>query len=219
MNGSYEEFINLLDSGNKEETVEYTLSRLKNRNTDIVTLYTKILGPALNSWKCDHEKSSLCIWKEHIRSSIVRTIIECSYPYVLKERKEVYKLKSNKQVAVVCPPYELHEIGIRMVADFFALAGYNVTYVGSNTPISCFIEALESTYYEYVAIGVANYYNLFKTQKLVEKIKQISPETKIIVGGLAFDKNREFCEKLTVYKCIKDFKEILELGRGEPHEA
>lgn len=219
MNSSYEEFMKLLDSENKETAVEYILSRLKSQSTDIVTLYTRILGPALNNWECDHEKNSLCIWREHIRSSIVRTVVECVYPYVLKERKEVYKLKNNKKVAVVCPPYELHEIGIRMVSDFFTIAGYNTTYVGSNTPADSFIEALRKNTYDYVAIGVTNYYNLFKTQKLVEQIKQTNPETKIIVGGLAFDKNREFCEKLAVYKCIRDFEEILELGRGEPHEA
>jgi len=29
--------------------------------------------------------ADVCVWKEHVRTSIVRTVVEAAYPYVVKE--------------------------------------------------------------------------------------------------------------------------------------
>ena len=219
MNGFYDEFVTILDSENKAKAVEYILSKLSAGSIDVKTMYTEILTPALNNWNCDHEKNSLCIWKEHVRSSIIRTVIECTYPYVLKEMKEKYGLKNGKRIAVVCPPDELHEIGPRITADFFILAGYSVVYVGSNTPADSFLGAIKSYSFDYIAIGVTNYYNIFKTQALIRDIRTVDPKIKIILGGLAFKSDPELYRRIDGDMHLNGFDEILALGKGDSDEA
>jgi MerR family transcriptional regulator, light-induced transcriptional regulator len=141
MHKYYSEFMKIIESENREALLKLTLSKLQNNELDIVCLYTEILAPSLNNM-IQGEKDKAFIWREHVRSSIIRTIIENCYPYVIKEREEKYKIRTNKKIAVVCPSEEYHEIGARMITDFFTLLGYDSIFVGSNTPKEEFLEAL-----------------------------------------------------------------------------
>ena len=128
------EFKTLLDTADKAACVELILAKLNSKDIDIITLYTQVLSPALNEPFCKDSQRSVCIWEEHTRSSIIRTIIECCYPYVIRERNKIFGSNTRGKVIVVCPTEEYHELGARMIADFFALASFDVTFIGANTP-------------------------------------------------------------------------------------
>jgi methanogenic corrinoid protein MtbC1 len=212
----YEEFLAVLDREDKETAVRMVLQLLEAGDVGIVQLYNEVLAPALNDWRCDEEKDSTCVWKEHVRSSIIRTIIELAFPYVLGERDRRGIKKKGVSVAVLCPPEELHEIGPRMVADFFTLTGYDVTFVGANTPIDTLILAVDSIKPKYVAISVTNYYNLVALRRAIERIHGVLPEgTRIIVGGGAFDANPDLVSKIGADMWLKTFEDIKGLDGGD----
>ena len=75
MDSFYGEFLSLLDEGNKERCVNLCLVKLSEHTLDVVTLYQDILAPALREKFCRSRDEEICIWEEHIRTSIVRTII------------------------------------------------------------------------------------------------------------------------------------------------
>lgn len=135
MHPFYEKFLNLLVSEDKENCVNFILDKLDKGEIDVVTLYTDILTLALNSMFCtEDDDDSECIWKEHVRTSIVRTILECCYPYLIKERKAKGIDRRNEKIIVVCPSEEIHEIGARMIVDYFTMLGFDAIFIGANTP-------------------------------------------------------------------------------------
>ncbi|TYC03024.1 MAG: cobalamin B12-binding domain-containing protein [Kosmotoga sp.] len=205
----YENFIKLLDAYNKEKAFTYALEQLNNGSLSVVELYEQILKPSLNNWNCNHEINKLCIWQEHIRSSIIRSIIEGCYPYILKEKEKTKSLEYT--VAVVCPPDEQHELGARLVTDYFTINGFKTTFVGSNTPVESFIEAIRKYKFDYIAISVTNYYHLFKTKKLIQYIRSVSSETKIVVGGRAFQERKNFYKELGADYLIENIDDISKL--------
>lgn len=210
----YNEFMEQLEAGNREGSLNLVLSKLKNNQIDIITLYTEILAPSLNNMEpCENDMTF--IWREHIRSSIIRTIIENCYSYVIKERNEKYNFTTNKKVAVVCPPEEYHEIGARMVTDFFTLLGYNCTFVGSNTPYEEFIEALKIIKLDYIALSISNHFNLFAARKVIEKIKESNSDVKIVVGGNAFKNMKEYYKVLNADMYIETFEDIMKLVKED----
>ena len=160
MHPLYERFLSFLDKDDRFGCVDFVLTRLQNNVLDIVTLYDEILAPSLRESFCREKQKAICVWEEHVRSSIIRTVIECCYPYVVKERAEKYRSAPKGKVIVVCPPEELHEIGARMVADFFTLCGFDAVFVGANTPQTEILEAIDYERPKYIAISVSNYYNL-----------------------------------------------------------
>jgi|GEM_PF-123025 len=181
-----EKFNLLFESENKEETVQFILDKLKNKEIDVIDLYMNILTPALNHMKCNLEDKYICIWKEHVKTAIVRTIVECCFPYVIEKKNEM-NCGNRGTVVVLCPPEEYHDLGARMVSDFFTMCGCNSIFIGSNTPYEDFYNAIHIIRPSIVAISVSNYYNLVVTKKMIEDLKKIIEyPLKIVVGGNAF---------------------------------
>jgi methanogenic corrinoid protein MtbC1 len=215
MNPFYDELLVYLESEDRGKSLDYVLDKLSKGEIDIVTLYTDILTRSLNEMEC-HEPEDVCIYKEHVRSSIIRTIIENCYPFVLKERKEKRGDVKSDKVIVLCPPEELHEIGPRMVADFFTISGFDVTFIGANTPKKSFLAAVSKIKPKYVAVSVTNYYNLIATKRTINEIRKIKPEgTKIIVGGGAFSENPSAYKEIGADVLLSKFEDIQKLAGGD----
>ena len=47
-----EEFKQILETENKEKSVEYALALLNDKKIDVIALYSEILAPALNNMYC-----------------------------------------------------------------------------------------------------------------------------------------------------------------------
>jgi methanogenic corrinoid protein MtbC1 len=199
-----------LETENKRACVELIIDKLDKKEIDILTLYREVLTPAQNQLVCWQDET-FCIWKEHVRTSIIRTIIECCYPYVVCEI-EKYGGPREGKVLIGCPKEEYHEIGARMAADFFTLLGFDVIFVGANTPQKELMEALEHVKPKIIGISVTNIYNLVAAKDLVEDLKALRKEKsldfKIVVGGNAFRMNPEFHKEIGVDAMLYNFEDI-----------
>jgi len=215
MEKRYEKFIALLEDENKEEALSFALDLLKNKDMDVIALYTNILAPALNKMECKLADKNICIWKEHVRSAIVRTIVECCFPFVIEKKKELNYLEGGIAV-VLCPPEEYHDLGARMIADFFTICGYKAIFVGSNTPYIDFKNAIDVIHPNIVAISVSNYYNLVCTKKIIEDLRKVNHNPfKIIVGGYAFEKIQENYKLVGADYYANSYFDIEKFARNE----
>ena len=214
MGDLYKKLMINLQEEDAEKALKLCISALEDGDISIVELYEDILAKALNSiideWDTDVES---LIWKEHVRSGIIRMIIESSYPYVLKERDKL-GLENLGNVIVMCPEFEDHELGARMVTDFFIMAGYKTTFIGANTPPSTTIKAVEIIKPKYICMSVTNYYNLIGTKKTIQNIKTKTENNIIfLLGGNAFSLDPKMCEKVGGDMLLKTFKDILSLSK------
>lgn len=222
MDEIYYGFMNYFENDDKEGAVNFVLKLLQRNEISIPVLYENILTPALNNMFCKvDETHAECVWREHIRSSIIRSIIECSYPFVMKELKRTCYAQNQtvqEKVLVLCPAEEYHELGARMVTDFFTLCGCNAVYIGANTPKNDFIEAVNVFEPQYIAMSITEYYNLSAAKDAISELRsKISNNVKIVVGGNAFKHNPDAYRVLDADKlvnCFKDIKEFLEVNRA-----
>jgi methanogenic corrinoid protein MtbC1 len=209
----YDEFIRLLEANDRKGAVEFILSRLDSGDLDIPAAYSELLAPSLNQMLCDEDEDT-CIWKEHVRSSLIRAIIESCYPYVLKQREKSGGQARGTRVMVVCPTEEYHELGARMVADFFSIVGYDVTYIGANTPRRVILSAAKHLQPAYLAISVTNCYNLFGAGKMIDAVRrELGDRIKIVVGGNAFKSNKCATSELGADFELHTYEEIQGLSR------
>ena len=133
MNELYEKVLSALKKEDKETALKLSIDALKNEDISVVELYEGVLTPALAHVVEEYEEIDDLIWREHVRSGIIRTIIESAYPFVLEARDN--KTIQDDRVIVMCPEFEEHELGARMVADFFRIEGFDTTFVGARTPL------------------------------------------------------------------------------------
>lgn len=208
MDNYKQDFSLLLEREDKQAAVEYAIDLLNQEKLDVIDLYSHILAPALNSMQCFNKEQHICVWKEHVRTAIVRTIVECSYPYVIKERNRLNMGKKGK-VVVLCPPEEYHDLGAKMAADFYTICGFDVTFVGSNTPYVDFYNAIGVVKPDIIAISVSNYYNLVVTKKIIEALKEkMQNSAQIVVGGYAFSKSKDKVQMVGADFYAESFEDI-----------
>jgi methanogenic corrinoid protein MtbC1 len=198
-----------LEAEDRYACINYVTDALLKGRVNIADLYENILKPALNNIECKVGDKKVCIWKEHVRSSIVRSVIECCYPYVIKERDLCNVPKRNQYVVVLCPDGEYHELGARMVSDFFTICGFDSIFIGSSTPKEELFNILDSINPIYIALSITNYYNLVSAKKTISEIrKKAHKELKIIVGGNAFLRNPDAYREIGADALVNTFKDI-----------
>ncbi len=210
------EFEVYFENENKEEAVKYVISKLEAKEIDVIDLYCHILTPLLNSMESKQEDERISIWKEHVKTGMVRTIVENCYPYIIIKRNEL-NLPKKGVAAVLCPPEEYHDLGARMVADFLTVAGYDTIFVGSNTPYQDFYNAVHMIQPVLVAISVSNYYHIVSAKRMIEELKQaIKHPLKIVVGGNAFHgDNSEKFKAVGADYYARTYEDILKIANGE----
>ncbi len=213
--GTYTEFRSLLDAEDKEGCVRYVLSLLDRGDVDIPGLYEDVLAPAAREQFCLVRERLLCIWEEHIRTSIIRTVLECCYPHLMDERRSRIGEGSRGRAIIVCPSEEYHELGARMTADFFTLCGFEVTFVGANTPQDEIVEAAAALQPEYIGVSVTSPYNLVAAHRTLNHLREVRKRSNgrytIVVGGQAFAVDDKRARDMGADALAQTFDDICEL--------
>lgn len=195
MNLDLLEFIEILETENRFAALQFLLELKAKRDLSVLEIYEELLTPALNQM-VHTGNENIDIWREHVRTSIIETIIENMLPFCQIERK-TGETVPGKIVAVLCPPEEYHDIGARMAADILSIAGFDAIFVGSNTPYRAFEAGLSAQPIDYIAISITNPYHLVSARKIIDGIRESHPLVKIIVGGNAILNNPDIAEVLS----------------------
>jgi len=180
---------------------------LKSQSISIEELYENVLRMSMSHLTDVESDVNHKIWKEHIQSGIIRSVIEMAYPYVLKQRNKI----ASKRAAVICPDGEQHELGARMVSDYIRMMGFETFFVGRDTPRKELFDLIDSLKLDLIAISVTNYYNLSKAVQMVSFIESNFPSIKLIVGGKGFEMNPNLFDqnKVEVTHTYEDIKRVL----------
>lgn len=208
-------FVDALEKNNKGLAMSLCQEALEKKEISIPDLYENVLAPSLNRLEAAEEEIEDLIWREHAMSAIVRSIVEASFPFVLSER-QVKNLITNRKVLILCPEREEHELGARMAADFFLIQGYDVTYIGANTPEGTAKKALDRIRPDYLSISVSNPFNLFTTKHLIENLRQYCQyPLQILVGGGVFSGNPDIALETGADMLLLSYADIESLRQGE----
>jgi methanogenic corrinoid protein MtbC1 len=100
--------------------------------------------------------------------------------------------KIGRNLVAACVNSELHEIGIRMVADFFEIEGWDTYYMGANTPATSIIQAIEKNRPQILALSVTMPFHQSLLQETIAKVRASDADgrVKIIVGGHALNSSK-----------------------------
>ena len=175
INDLLERFSQALINHDKELAIKHITEALEKRTIDVKTLYETILAPSLNLISSNQIEQEMPIWEEHLSSSIVRSVLELTYPFVLAERDASNTpegaLISREKAIVFCLEEEYHELGARMITDFLTLLNFDAYFIGANTPKREIFKAIAYFKPTLVCVSVTNFYHLAKLHSLIEQLK------------------------------------------------
>jgi methanogenic corrinoid protein MtbC1 len=95
--------------------------------------------------------------------------------------------KSRLQVVIGVVEGDVHDMGKNIVAAVLEASGYCVHDMGRNTPNEVFLDKLESTKADVLALSTMMSTPIDNMAELIRVVKKMYPQTVIIVGGAPFD--------------------------------
>jgi methanogenic corrinoid protein MtbC1 len=135
-------------------------------------------------------------------------IMSTLYPLIFTAGKKTYKM-------VGCTVAEgLHELGVRMVSDFFEMEGWDTYYMGSSMPDANVISAVKEQNANLLAISVTMPFHINRLETLINKIRADIHlgNLKIIVGGHPFNQVPDLWMRVGADGWAKNAREAVVLG-------
>ncbi len=203
-----ENFTDLILNFKRDKAASYVIEKVEN-GSDIKEIYINLLQPTLVKVGDLWYSQKISVAKEHYASSVIQNIIGLLYPYLFKDYKT-----SGKVFIGACGNEELHEIGLRMVADFFEMDGWDTYYLGSNLPIEYIVEEVKEKSPDVLGISTTTIVNLDYTRNLIEILRKdfSVDDLKIMVGGKVYHEDELLYQKVGADAFAKDAAHALEIA-------
>lgn len=175
----YRRYLSSLLAGDRLACRSIALSLL-DQNIPLLTLYTDLFQRSMYEVGDRWERNLISVVTEHIATSITENVIAMAYPRLFAHPK------TGKSALVSCVADEYHQIGGRMVADYFEMQGWDSYFAGANQPLVDLLRFVRERQPDVVALSAAICMNLPTLVEAVEAILACSAKPRIIVGGQAF---------------------------------
>ena len=199
-------------NGNIESLVELFLYLTKNR-IKFFDIIDEIVQHVLENVGTSWESSRLKIEDEHVASEAIRTALSRLYVYLPKSKGK------NTKAICACVEGEYHDIGIKSVAYELEMNGFNIIYLGANTPFQSIITTVKKEKPSYVFLSST--ISVFSEDELIKNIKRLAKtasasNSKVIMGG----KNVQGYDKklLGCYAVLNSIKEVHKILRTKSHK-
>lgn len=179
-----QQYINYLLEGNRHAALRL-IDELASNGESVKDIYLEIFQPAQyeigNLWL----KNQISVAKEHFCTAVTQQAMSILYPKIFStERKGL-------SFVAACLGNELHEIGIRMVADFFEMDGWDTYYLGANTPTDSIIKAVNEKRADILGLSIALPIHRSLLKEVISNITpKLQQNTKIIIGGYALNNSQ-----------------------------
>ena len=204
-----EKYLLALLQNDRHEASTLILDAVKT-GTTIKDIYLYVFQPSQYEIGRLWQYNKITVAQEHFCTAATQLVMSQLYPFIFKTEKNGYKLVAT------CIGGELHEIGIRMVSDFFEMDGWDTYYLGANTPTDSIISTIESTEANVLAISASMFFHIDSIKQLIQNVKSTIDNTKlkVIAGGRPFVTQNKLWKEVHADGNGKDAQEAIQTARS-----
>jgi len=176
------EYTNFLLNGNRQEALNLILSAVE-KGMPVQEIYLSVFQTSLYEIGRLWQINEISIAQEHFFTAATQMIMSQLYPFIFSVERNGHKMVAASVDS------NMHDIGIRMIVDFFEMNGWDTYYLGANTPHQAILEAVQSYSPDLVAISATISRQVPQVAQAIVKIKSLPGRKKIrvIVGGAPFN--------------------------------
>jgi len=180
----------LLLKGDQRSAGALILDAYQHKNVSIQDLYLHVFQVTQREIGRLWQLSMISVAKEHYCTAATQLIMGQLYPFIFKGNL------SDKKVIVSCAQGELHELGARMVADFFELDGWDSHFLGANTPSASILDTIREIQPKVLALSATMTFHVQELAQLIRRVKTLPSVPKILVGGYPFNLSTTLWQKV-----------------------
>jgi len=145
-------------------------------------LYSDVLQSCMYEIGKLWENGKISVAQEHLASAMVGRAMFQAFQKCSPSQEDKGK------AIITASPNEYHEIGTHMIADLLELDGWDVIYLGANTPKNALLDMVRNDKPFFVGISAVMPFNIDYVKEIITEMRQDPElqEVKVMVGGLAF---------------------------------
>ncbi len=150
----------------------------------------------------------ISVAQEHYCTAATQLIMSQLYPLIFSGEK------NGRTLVATCVGGDLHEIGVRMVSDFFEMEGWDTYYLGANTPTQSILQTVVERKADVLAVSATMTFNINVVAEIIAAMRADSTTTglKIIVGGYPFNASQGLWREIGADACASDALEAVALA-------
>jgi methanogenic corrinoid protein MtbC1 len=158
--------------------------RAMDRGHSLVEVEMHMIQPALYHIGERWQVNQITVAQEHMATALVQMVM----PMGLLRSPPPTPL--NKRVLLACVAGNNHSIGLAMVSDAFALAGWQVQYLGADVPTTALVAQVLSSRPDLVGLSVSFPQHLRIAKQVIAELTVQLGDARpaVMIGGLAVNR-------------------------------
>lgn len=175
----------------------------------VTSVYVDILQPVMYEVGRLWQVNAIDVATEHYITAATQVLMAQLFPQALEQPRIL------RSMIGCCLGSELHELGMRMVCDFFEFEGWDTYFLGAITPAVSVLEVIRSRRPNLVCLSATMAFGLPQIRDLIRSVRGMSeaPAPKIMVGGLPFLINPELAVMVGADASAKDAREAVQRAK------
>lgn len=176
-------YLELLLDGRRQEASRMIVEAVE-QGTPIRDIYLMVFQPVQRELGRLWQVGAISVAQEHYCTAATQMVISQLYPYLFTQQPG-----SEHTLVATCVAGDLHEIGVRMVADFFEMAGWDTHYLGASTPTGSLLALIEERRPDVLAVSATITTHVGAVKALIARVREtaIGRSLRVMVGGYPFN--------------------------------
>jgi len=188
--GLARDYLDALLNGDRQQASRLILAAV-DAGASVKDIYLHVFQPVQHEVGRLWQVNEISVAHEHFITAATQLVMSQLYPRIFTIDK------SGNTLVATCVGGELHEIGIRMVADFFEMDGWDTFYLGANTPVESIIQTMIERHADVLAISATMLLHVGMVEKLVDAVRRSDARhARILVGGYPFNVARDLWQQI-----------------------
>ena len=152
-------------------------------------------------WQLNH----ISVAQEHYCTAATQLIMAQLYPRIFRTEK------NGRKIVATSIGGELHEIGVRIIADFFEMEGWDTYYLGANSPTAAIVQAIADRKADMLAVSATMTFHIRAVENLIATVRASadSNKVKVLVGGYPFNLEPELWKRVGADAYAADASEAI----------
>jgi methanogenic corrinoid protein MtbC1 len=178
--GLAQQYLAALLRGERHSASQLILNAVED-GTSVKDIYLHVFQPSQREIGRLWQMNQVSVAQEHYCTAAAQLIMSQLYPFIFSTHK------IGRRLTATCVGRELHEIGVRMVADFFEMEGWDTYYLGANAPTKTILEVIKERQADILAISATITFHMPAVRELIDGVRASGAGVKILVGGYPFN--------------------------------
>lgn len=193
--------------GQRREAAELIMAAVDD-GVSVKDVYLGVFQPSLYEVGRLWQTNQISVAEEHYFTAATQLVMSYLYPRIFGTAQK------DRTIVAACAGGELHEVGMRMVADFFEMEGWDSYYLGANTPHDSLVKAVREKKPHVLALSATMSFQIPAVGKVIREVREDAAldGVKILAGGYCFRVDPDLWRRLGADATAADAQQAVEVA-------